>query len=174
MNWNEFKSIFLEEIQTNLKDYFINLMKNSYVLMKNRSYGVVEFSLINILSKSNKWVVRQRESNDKASNETDVIIVYNGNEFPLSIKTSLSMKNGIQLLNSTKKMKEIFEEYKDNRFEKLSGVNALNTPILMLEFKNGEMLFNIKEPKYINFYDQTKKVNKFGTLTIENEMQEVC
>lgn len=151
MEWNNFKEILLMELNDSyvINSKFNNMLENLYPLLKNKCYSLVEYALINTLSESNKWTVRD-VVNSKFGTSPDLIFMIDKNEFPVSIKTNTTKKSGTQLLNSRTKV-DILLSKLDSQTDSEQILNilfqekCLNIPILSLDYDSGEMSLNIKE-----------------------------
>lgn len=147
MEWLQFQQILQEEIRTTLKYKMSNVLKNSYPLIRSANYCLAEFAIINTLSTSELWTVRDISRSSEHGTASDILFEIDGNNFPISIKSKVSEKRDFKLLNSRVQVEEMLNQIENGNINYLNDSKVFNTPIISLEYINGDMLLCLKECK---------------------------
>jgi len=172
MNNIQFKQILQDEIVANLDKKIRNVLKNSYPLIRSANYCLVEFAVINTLSMSDKWTVRDISKSNEHGTASDVLFKIEDYEFPISIKSKVSERRDFKLLNSRTQVEEMLVQIEKGNIDFLNDNKIFNTPIISVEYVDGNMLLCFKEckklknenvewtidlPKTASFKDETGK-----------------
>lgn len=147
MEWHQFKQILIDEVTTNLEYKIRNVLKNSYPLIRSANYCLVEFAIINTLSTSEKWTVRDISKNNEHGTASDVLFEIDGCSFPVSIKSKVSERRDFKLLNSRTQVEEMLGQIEVGNVDYLNNDRLFSIPIMSVEYVDGDMLLCIKECK---------------------------